>query len=175
MSKTRPFSIYLLKAGYDATNALKDKHKLDSEVAADKLPEGASLFVLDSPATEVWWTGYFGVNAHILQASKGALVFIPVNGRCFALSFGHVYHNLRDESFEHDFGLRVTLNCVDPKKLKSTDTLQPGVARRQRIQAPTGEDLTFFDFDRNSSAEELALRKRNPVRSWRRDLLHSAN
>ncbi len=151
MSKSRPFSIYLLKQGYDGTNSLKEDHRLDTSVSATKLPAGAQLFVLDGPETDVWWTGYFGVKAKIQQASKGALVFLPIGHRCFALSFGRVYHKLRDDCYEHDFGLRVTLNCVDPKKLRSTDTLQPGDARRQRTQAPIESDLTFFDFDRNSS------------------------
>jgi uncharacterized protein (TIGR04141 family) len=151
MSKSRPFSIYLLKPAYDATNALKDAHRLDSSFEADALPPGAKLFILDNPATEVWWTGYFGVHAKLQQVTKGAIVFFPIGERWFALSFGHVHQNLRDESFEHDFGLRVTLNCVDPKKLRSTDTLQPGEARRRRTQSPIGEDLTYFDFDRNSS------------------------
>lgn len=151
MGKSRPFSIYLLKPGYDATNSLKEDHKLDAAIPATKLPEGAQLFVLDAPETDVWWTGYFGVKAKIRQASKGALVFLPIDRRWFALSFGRVYHKLRDNCYEHDFGLRVTLNCVDPKKLRSTDTLQPGDARRQRTQAPIESDLTFFDFDRNSS------------------------
>jgi uncharacterized protein (TIGR04141 family) len=151
MGKSRPFSIYLLKQGYDGTNSLNEDHKLDTAVPATKLPEGAQLFVLDAPETDVWWTGYFGVNSQLKQASKGALVFLPIDQRWFVLSFGHVYHKLRDDCYEHDFGLRVTLNCVDPKKLRSTDTLQPGDARRQRTQAPIESDLTFFDFDRNSS------------------------
>jgi uncharacterized protein (TIGR04141 family) len=151
MSKSRPFSIYLLKPGYDASNALKEFSKLENETAAHKLPAGATLFILDGPPNDVWWTSYFGVQKVITQASKGAIVFIPVGKRCFALSFGAGYHGLKDEGFEHDFGLRVTLNCVDPRKLKSTDTMQPGAARRQRIQSPVGEELTYFDFDRNSS------------------------
>jgi uncharacterized protein (TIGR04141 family) len=151
MGKSRPFSIYLLKPGYDAANALKGNHKLESKIDAKALPEGATLFVLDGPQVDLWWTAFFDIQATIKQTHKGAIVFLPIADRCFALSFGHVYQNLKDESFEHDFGLRVTLNCVDSKKLKSTDTLQPGVARRQRIQSPAGEELTYFDFDRNSS------------------------
>ncbi len=78
-------------------------------------------------------------------------MFVPIQDRCFALTFGLVYHNLSDDSIEHDFGLRVTLNCVDPKELRSTDTVDPGAARRKRTQMPMGADLTFFDFDRDSS------------------------
>jgi uncharacterized protein (TIGR04141 family) len=83
--------------------------------------------------------------------SKGALVFLPVGRRWFVLSFGHVAHNLIEGSYEYDFGLRVTLNSVDPNALKSTDALEPGIGRRQRTQVPIGSDLTLFDFDHDSS------------------------
>lgn len=150
MKKSRAFSIFLLKEGYDATNALKDDHALAKGIAADDLPAGASLFVLDSVPKPPWWKGYFGIEKALSQVSKGALVFLPVAGRTFALSFGHVAHNLKDSSYEYDFGLRVTLNCVDPRKLKNTDTLEPGAARRQKTQVSIDSDLTYFDFDRDS-------------------------
>ena len=98
-----------------------------------------------------WWKGYFGVRKPLRQVTKGALVFLPVGDRRFALSFGFVFHNLKDESYEYDFGLRVTLNSLDPNKLKSTDVLQPGAARRQRTQVPVASDLTYFDFDRDNA------------------------
>lgn len=151
MSKSRPFSIYLLKTGHDASNSLKENHHLKDTVDARSAPERASLFILDSAPTVPWWKHFFGIQQEIKQVSKGALVFLPVRERTFALSFGHVYHKLKDESYEYDFGLRVTLNCVDPNELKSTDTLEPGAARRQRTQVPIGSDLTYFDFDRDSS------------------------
>lgn len=151
MGKSRSFSIYLLKPGYDHTNALEDDHGLNDEFAAADLPEGASLYVLDSAPYPPWWKGYFGLEANLTQVTKGALVFFPVGERCFALSFGHVSHNLRETSYEYDFGLRVTLNSLDPRKLKSTDTLDPGAAKRQRTQLPIDSDLTLFDFDRDST------------------------
>jgi uncharacterized protein (TIGR04141 family) len=151
MSKTRSFSIYLLKKGYDATNALDDDHGLETEVVAAALPEGASLFVLDNEPRPPWWRSYFGIRKPLNQVTKGALIFLLVKKQCFALSFGHVFHNLKDTSYEYDFGLRVTLNSVDPKKLKSTDVLEPSAARRQRTQVPVESDLTFFDFDRDST------------------------
>ena len=51
MGKSRPFSIYLLKQGYDGTNSLSEDHNLNTAVPATKLPEGARLFVLDAPET----------------------------------------------------------------------------------------------------------------------------
>ena len=151
MAKSRAFSIYLLKEGYDAANALREDHALDDDIGAQGLPEGATLFVLDSDPRPPWWKSYFNVEKNLTQVNKGALVFLPVGGRCFALSFGHVAHNLIDSSYEYDFGLRVTLNSLDPHKLKSTDTLDPGAAKRQRTQLPIESELTLFDFDRDST------------------------
>jgi uncharacterized protein (TIGR04141 family) len=151
MTRSRSFSIYLLKLGFDATNALEDDHPLEEDFEATSLPAGATLYVLDAAPRPPWWRGYFGIQEELTQVTKGALVFLPTGGRCFALSFGHVSHNLCEESFEYDFGLRVTLNCLDPGKLKSTDTLDPGAAKRRRTQLPTESELTLFDFDRDST------------------------
>jgi uncharacterized protein (TIGR04141 family) len=151
MAKSRAFSIYLLKEGFDASSALKDDNDLDDSFEAQQLPPNAALYVLDSAPKPPWWKSYFGVQQNIFQTTKGALVIFPVEDRWFALSFGHVYHNLKDTSYEHDFGLRVTLNSLDPKRLKSTDALEPGESRRRRTQIPTESDLTFFDFDRDST------------------------
>lgn len=150
MTKSRSFSIFLLKNGYGASNALKDGHALAADMAADELPAGATLFVMDAEPRPPWWKDYFGIKKNLRQATKGALVFLPVGGRTFAVSFGFVAHNLKDASYEYDFGLRVTLNCVDPHKLKNTDTLEPGAARRQKTQMSVESDLTYFDFDRDS-------------------------
>lgn len=151
MTKTRSFSIYLLKDTFNAGNALKDDTKLEAGVEATGLPEGATLHVLDNQPYSPWWAGYFGIQKPLSQASKGAIIFMQASGRSFALCFGHVSHNLKDESYEYDFGLRVTLNCVDPDKLRSTDILEPSGAKRQRTQLPTAGDLTFFDVDSDST------------------------
>ncbi|MBB3902721.1 DUF6119 family protein [Methylobacterium brachythecii] len=171
MSKSRSFSIYLLKEGFDATNSLREEHVLESETNPQSLPDDATLFVLDSAPRPPWWKFYFGIEKALVQVSKGALVFLPVEDRCFALSFGHVSHNLLDTSYEYDFGLRVTLNSLDPRKLKSTDTLEPGAAKRQRTQLPIESELTFFDFDRDSSILRSLTGK---VRDEYKDLIRHA-
>ncbi len=148
--KTRPFSIYLLKDGFDSSNSLKPNHGLDKKFKAKKLPEGSSLFISDKYETIPWWVDYFSITGEITQKNKGALVFLPVANRVFALCFGHVYHNLLDIAYEYDFGLRVTLNSLDPRELKSADIVDPGAARRKRTQLPITNDLTYLDFDSNS-------------------------
>ena len=151
MSKNHSFSIYLLKEGFDATNALREDHKLDDQVVGQALPKGASLFVLDNPPAPPWWRAYFAIEQDLTQSQKGAVVFLAVGTRTFAITFGHVQHNLREASYEYDFGLRVTLNCLDPEKLKSTDILEPNGAKRRRTQLPVDSNLTYFDFDRDET------------------------
>jgi uncharacterized protein (TIGR04141 family) len=146
-ARSRPFSVYLLKEGYDATNSLTAGHRLSAPIAATNLPPNSVLHVFDGQPREPWWRLYFGVPDKLQQATKAALLFVKVKGRTFVLCYGNTAHNLEDESFEYDFGLRVTLNCVDPEKLKNTDVSEPGAARRQRTQTSVGSDLTFFDFE----------------------------
>jgi len=171
MTKSRPFSIYLLKTGITAETALRKDHELESAVA-QKLPDGSSLFILDSDATRPWWREYFGVEKDDLwQEQKGALVFLPVGERCFALSFGQALNHLDERAFEYDFGLRVTLNSLDPKHLKSADMVSPGAARRKRTQVPSSTDLTYLDFDGNS---EIIRSLTGSVRDEYKDLFKNA-
>ena len=171
MTRSRSFSIYLLKPGYTAENSLRENHPLINDARAKGLPDNAVLYVLDSKPYPPWWRDYFRIEKDLTQVSKGALVFLPVDNRCFALSFGHVAHNLLDFSYEYDFGLRITLNSLDPKKLKSTDTLDPGVAKRRRTQLPTESELTVFDFDRDSTVLRSLTGK---VREEHKDLFKHA-
>ncbi len=79
------------------------------------------------------------------------MVFVTTSGRTFALTFGQTRHSLRDEAYEYDFGLRTTLNAVEPSEIRNTDELDPATSRRRRTQLPEHADLTYFDFDGNSS------------------------
>lgn len=149
--KSRPFSIFLLKQGYNSNNSLKPTSNLVSNIHATNLPESASLYIADNKETTPWWVNYFDIkSSNLTQKNKGALIFLPVDDRCFVLSFGFVSHYLIDTSYEYDFGLKVTLNTLDPQKLKSIDITDPSAPSRKRMQLPITTDLTYFDFDSNS-------------------------
>lgn len=169
--KSRPFSIFLLKPGFDATNALADDHELQQAGGATQVPAGSTLYILDAERKRPWWRSYFGVQEDLWQQMKGALLFLEAGGRWFALSFGQVFHHLKDEAYEYDFGLRVTLNCLDPKELKSADMIEPGPARRKRTQVPISTELTFLDFDGNS---EIIKSLTGKVKEEYRDLFKTA-
>lgn len=152
MAKSRNFSVYLLKTGYNAQNALKDKHSLGEPLTdVENLPAGATLYLADNTPTDPWWKSYWGINRDLRQVLKGAIVFLSIDDKCVALTFGHTYHNLKNEAYEYDFGLRATLNAIDPDKIRITDIFQPEDAKRERIQSPVASDLTFFDINSDES------------------------
>lgn len=152
MAKSRPFSIYLLKPEYDHSNALNEEHELDeASSAAANLPPNSILYLADTVPKPPWWKAFWGLEKPLKQSLKGALVFVRVNDRNFALTFGHTYHNLKPESYEYDFGLITTLNAIDEKKIKSTDVINPEDSRKQRIQSPSTRELTYFDIKTDQS------------------------
>jgi len=157
MAKSRSFSIYLLKDGYNSTNSLKEGHHLERITENNaNLPVDAEMYILNNPSTSPWWKEYWGVSIDLQQSHKGALVFLKINDTNWvALTFGSTYHQLKDEAFVHDFGILTTLNALDPTKIKSTDILSPENAKRQRIQSPTASGLNFFDF----RTDEIILKK----------------
>ncbi len=163
MAKSRSFSVYLLKPGYNAQNALKDDNSLGEPLTeVENLPAGATLYLSDNRPTDPWWKSYWGINRNLRQVLKGAIVFLPIDDKFVALTFGHTYHNLKSEAYEYDFGLRATLNAIDPDKIRITDILQPEDAKRERIQSPVASDLTFFDIN---SDESIVKRLSGAVRS----------
>lgn len=171
MAKKRNFSVYLLKKGFNATNSLKDKHKLSPlKEEGTNLPPGSSLFYSVFPNKEPWWKGYWGISQDIKTNSANALVFLPVQDRFFAVSFGSAYHNLKDEAYEYNFGLLCTLNCLDPEKIKSTDILSPETAKRERIQLPNATNLAVFDFNKD---ESILKRLTGSVKDEFKDLFKS--
>jgi uncharacterized protein (TIGR04141 family) len=169
MAKSRGFSIYLLKESFNAQNALKNDHNLEliNKDDAD-LPTGALMYIADRPASIPWWKNYWGLNKNLNQVQKGAIVFLPVESRWVVLTFGMTYHQLNENSYEYDFGLRTSLNALDPEKIKSTDILEPESAKRERIQSPTASNLTFFDIRQD---ESIVKKLTGAVREEYKDIL----
>ena len=89
MNKSRSFSIYLLKGGFNSNNALKEDHSLGEPVHADNLPERATLYLRESEPSPPWWKSFWGISQDLYQSSAGAVIFLPVDGRHFVLTFGH--------------------------------------------------------------------------------------
>lgn len=152
----RPLSVFLLKPGRGVGDCVEDPEQLEEAPMSGIFPSGSRFFLRKGRPRRPWWLEYFGVQHDVLSRANGALVFVPTRDRLFALAFGSARHNLADDSYEHDFGTRVVLNCIDPAKLKSTDLIEPGSARRQRTQLPFDADLSYFgDLDDSTVLKSL--------------------
>lgn len=155
MTAKKNFTLYLLKPGFDATNSLKDDHNLRlyeaEKGACTNLPSGASLYYAQLHPKAPWWKNFWGIDIELTNSSACAIVFLPVKDRYFALTYGTSYHKLKENCYEHDFGLIASLNALDPEKIKSSDFFTPGNAKRQRVQMPAGSELTAFDINTNES------------------------
>lgn len=169
--KSRAFSIYLLKAGVEiAANALKEGHGLHllKEGNHTSFSDGQQMeiYLSEGRSTPPWWRSYLGIERDLSQRQEGALVFIrcDIEGqtRIFAITFGSAFRKLRGDAYEYDFGLKATLNAIDPDKIKVTETIQPDSAKRQRMQSPSTNALTFFDFDRDQSVIKTLAGKAKP-------------
>lgn len=152
----RPFSIFLLKSGRGIDDSIEEAEQLEEAPMGGDFPADSRFFLRLGHPRRPWWLEYFDVQKDVRSRANGALVFVPTRRRIFALAFGSARHNLADDSYEHDFGTRVVLNCIDPAKLKSTDLIEPGSARRQRTQLPFDADLSYFgDLDDSTVLKSL--------------------
>lgn len=82
------------------------------------------------------------------QNSTFGLVFVPRDQRWFAVSFGLGHVKLDPDACEQDFGLKVVLNAVDPKKLRSADLRTPDVNTvSRRSQTSRRSEQGAFEID----------------------------
>ncbi|WP_294248218.1 DUF6119 family protein [uncultured Sphingomonas sp.] len=98
------------------------------------------------------WAEFLGLTegqkADLFQHSSYGLVFVRAAERWFAVAFGLGHAKLDAAAIEQDFGLRVVLNAVDHRKLKSADVRTPDAnTLNRRSQASRGAERTVFEID----------------------------
>jgi len=76
--------------------------------------------------------------------------------RICAVSNGFGYHIINRDTVEPNFGLITTLNCVNPKKIKSMDTRSLGIQTLQKREASNlFTDLGEFAFEFDSEILQI--------------------
>lgn len=126
--KSRHLTFLLLREDIqEPEDALKEPESLEgTPVPADFGFEGI-LYVSESQPREPRWVSFvkegFPDGISLSPSSTAAAVlFIKADSRWFALTFGQGRHLLESDCHEVDFGLKVTLNTVDERKLRSLDS-----------------------------------------------------
>lgn len=120
-----------------ARNAV-DLGSLFIQPSNDRLPAWVSLF-----------SGMLRLDLNMVRnASTAAVWILDVENSKFAITFGYGRNLLRASCYEEDFGLRVTLNSVDPNKIKAIDRMTlDSVAQQTRIQASQEATMSEFGLD----------------------------
>lgn len=145
---TQKLSIRLLKEDLEPKDGTREGVNLK---AWDKL-EGALITLATMGGSAPKWSKFLELSdaqkRKVYNNTAFALVFIPVQGRWFAVSFGMGHVKLDPTKFEQDFGLRIVLNSVDPNQLKSADVRTPDEnTLSRRSQTSRGSDQTAFLID----------------------------
>jgi len=125
---------------------------LDADLAQDTLAT-ARCWVKKTaphpPAWAQWLAASFDFQDKTPETqSSGCIVAIAVADRIFALCFGTAHHAIDYTRIEHDFGLKVALNAVDPKRLRAMVTKTIDVKTRQTdTRHITESELLEFALD----------------------------
>lgn len=153
--------------GDDKTQALAIRLLRDGRSPEDSVREGVAL--ADWQQVPGWkvslgsmgggppkWADFLelttGEKNSLRQNSTFGLVFVPRDNRWFAVSFGMGHVKLDPDAFEQDFGLKVVLNAVDPKKLRSADLRTPDantVSRRSQTSRRSEQGAFEIDAERD--------------------------
>ncbi|MFC7421856.1 TIGR04141 family sporadically distributed protein [Iodobacter arcticus] len=155
-------SIYLAKTGaeHDISKVIHLEKSI-KPIEMDVSGIGATLYVKkESLKPPPPWVKLFTEHQELPEnlfgnrQTVGAAFVAQLKSRLFIFTFGTGFHLVKNEAIERDFGLRVTLNSVDPDKLRSLDKASydhnPLNSRTQ-----SSIDLGIFDLDVDSEMDML--------------------
>ena len=154
---TRTLTLRLLREGKTVRDAFSENYAEGASKALARRTwrniENASLFTGQIYSNPPSWLSFVDddksiADEKLYSGGAGAVIFIPVGKRMFAVCFGHIHIALEDESFEHQFGLKVALNSIPSHQIRSLDIATPdAVTFQKRVQASKDSKLSQFGFD----------------------------
>lgn len=128
MKKARRLTIYLMREDVQEFDDALEESKPGIAVAVDNATgiDGRFYYVVPILRPPDWVSYVRPILgdhlADLRSASTSALLMIRTSGRIFALTFGYGRSLLNLSKIEYQFGLRVALNRIDPRQLRSLDT-----------------------------------------------------
>lgn len=146
-------TIYSLKEEIEAPD---DAIKPNSDLNHDTLKIGgvdAEFYVQPARSRLPKWSRLFkeAVNLKkfgIGSSNAAAVLIVPAADRLFALTFGWGRHVLHQGVWEERFGLKVALNAIDPKSIRSIDRQSfESMGRQVQEQATRPAEATDFGLD----------------------------
>lgn len=158
---TVELSFRLLVDSVKAKDALKLGHGMQSYPC----PIGV-LFYETTKAQPPDWANFLdngapGIKAKLSGLHSSAMLLIEAGTsgaeRLFAITFGQGHHFIERDLIERQFGLRVTLNSITRRDLRTLDSASlDSTVFQRRIQASRESDLVDFGFDSHKELLKLA-------------------
>jgi len=152
--KARRLTFYLLREVVsDFEDALdQDKISVPVDVASSTGVDGRFYYIKPRQSVPAWVGFVQPVLAEDLSgirvASASALLLLRTSGRIFALTFGYGRSMLDLSRIEYQFGLRVALNRIDPRQIRSLDTKTfEDLVVSTNTQASKSAELPTFGVD----------------------------
>ena len=152
--KARSLSIFLIKEEVPSPEgALVDVLPLTRSTLTANGQQIGDLYIKGTQDRAPSWLSFFegalsSVPPDLHNASAAAVWLISSGGRVFALTFGYGRSLLRPGTWEEDFGLRVTLNAVDPLRIRSVDRVKfDAISQHSQIQASRDANIIEFGLD----------------------------
>jgi uncharacterized protein (TIGR04141 family) len=148
-----PLTIFLAKETITETQFLDqtDKPKKKSISIGGKVI--GTLYYKASFKKEPRWLDFFESSVDkeemgIFNAHSSAALIVTVDDRLFAVTFGFGRTLLCPAAYETRFGLKVALNCIDPKVIRCIDRqIFEGVTRNVREQVSLRSGIEEFGLD----------------------------
>ncbi|MCO4275925.1 TIGR04141 family sporadically distributed protein [Pseudarthrobacter sp. HLT3-5] len=142
---------------------LKDVSAAEEAIAFDKNPTAVSVdtssgiegtfFHSSRPSSRPAWVAFVqpllaGPQLSLTTSSASGLLVLKVDQRFFGLTFGYGRSFLDLSKVEHQFGLKVALNRIDPRHIRSLDTKTfEDMVVTKNTQASKSSELPTFGVD----------------------------
>lgn len=152
-------NFYLFKVTIQNFEEALSQEKLEGDFSYEPLQQKLDLpfqirayFQKNKSSTPKWLSyisDFFEVNVdEIVNTSNSLVLLIKVENRIFAITSGFGYTAINKSQIEHDFGLRVVLNEINPLKIAKIDSRNIDTTTKQKmVFINRNSPLNEFEFD----------------------------
>jgi uncharacterized protein (TIGR04141 family) len=182
MAAQRNLTIYLISKGLTDQHSIVKPGMDHYPIAVDGTAIGDLYVKPLLPHTPPWVELFTDAEIDLTSVqgmSTSAVLVVHTASRSFAVTFGSGRSILQSDTTEDRFGLKVTLNAVDPAKIRSVERLTvDSPAPHSQIQARAGVNINKFglNIDQDLLREVIGTPRDTKVLGQRlagKDALHA--
>ena len=144
-------NVFLIKPGVQIGDVVRqDVENLAQYPIRGDLDFTGTIFASSPPANAPRWQQFVQSGTPqqldvLLNRSASALIVLEFNGRVFAVAFGFGRHWIDDRCIVRRFGMIVTLNVVDPGRIRTVDREEfDTIQRKTRSQTSVRSSIDNF-------------------------------